>query len=61
MVATDQLGVMLEGPANRPRRRALSITPEGVFLALFVGGLAWVPFWLGSIIQVQKLPLIWQI
>jgi len=34
--------------ANPPRRRTLPITTEWVFLTLFVCGLAWVPFWLGS-------------
>src|SRR5437899_7707427 len=43
-------------PANPPRRRGFGITTDGVFLALFVGGLAWVPFWLGS-----NRPIAWGI
>src|SRR5262249_8519521 len=29
-------------------RRIIAFTTEGTFLALLIGGLAWVPFWLGS-------------
>ena len=31
-----------------PRSRALRVTTEGLVFAAFVGGLAWVPYWLGS-------------
>src|SRR6266446_5265143 len=44
------------GPANPLRSRAFGITTDGVFFALFVGGLAWVPFWLGS-----NRPIAWGI
>jgi O-antigen ligase len=48
MVATEHFGVTRGDPVKRLRRRTFAITTEGVFLALFVCGLAWVPFWLGS-------------
>ena len=48
MVATEQFGVTWGDPESRQRRRTFAITTEGVFLALFVCGLAWVPFWFGS-------------
>jgi O-antigen ligase len=38
------------------RRRTFILTTEGVFLGLFVCGLAWVPFWLGS-----NRPIAWGI
>jgi O-antigen ligase len=48
VVATEHFGAAREEPANPPGRRIFAITTEGVFLALFVAGLAWVPFWMGS-------------
>jgi O-antigen ligase len=56
MVATEHFGVARGDPVKRQRRRTLAITTEGVFLALFVCGLAWVPFWLGS-----NRPIAWGI
>jgi hypothetical protein len=47
MVATEH-HISRDEAGKLPRRRALTITTEGVFLVLFVGGLAWVPFWFGS-------------
>src|SRR6266516_7516166 len=48
MVATETFEVTRSESANLPRSRAFGITTEGLFLALFVCGLAWVPYWLGS-------------
>lgn len=48
MVATENFDATLDQAVSLSRRRSLAITTEGVFLALFVTGLAWVPFWLGS-------------
>ena len=56
MVATEHFGVTRGDPVERHRRRTFAITTEGVFLALFVGGLAWVPFWFGS-----NRPIAWGI
>jgi O-antigen ligase len=58
MVATEHFGVTRGDPVKRRRRRtfAITITTEGVFLTLFVCGLAWVPFWLGS-----NRPIAWGI
>ena len=53
MVATEHFGVTAD-VRDVPHRRAFAVTTEGVFLALFVGGLAWVPFWLGS-----NRPIAW--
>src|SRR5262245_26892139 len=48
MVATEHFGATRGEPVKRQRRRTNASTTEAVFLALFVCGLAWVPFWLGS-------------
>src|SRR6266536_1769331 len=56
MVATEIFKVTRSEAANLPRSRAFSITTEGIFLALFVCGLAWVPYWLGS-----NRPIAWGI
>ena len=56
MVATEHFGVTRGDPVERHRRRTFAITAEWVFLALFVGGLAWVPFWFGS-----ARPIAWGI
>jgi O-antigen ligase len=56
MVAIQHFGVTRGDPLNRQRRRTFAITTEGVILALFVCGLAWVPFWLGS-----NRPIAWGI
>jgi len=48
MAATGHFGATWGDPESRQGRRAFAITTEGVFLALFVCGLAWVPFWFGS-------------
>jgi O-antigen ligase len=47
MVATE-LNITRNEPKNRSRSLPFAITTERIFLALLVGGLAWVPFWLGS-------------
>jgi O-Antigen ligase len=48
-VATAQnLGIEWSDRASETRARSISITAEQVFSLLFVAGLAWVPFWLGS-------------
>ena len=31
-----------------PRRSAVHVTTETVFLFLFIAGIVWVPYWLGS-------------
>ena len=48
MVVIEKLGASQKQSVRRPRTRAIWITTEGVFFVFFVGGLAWVPFWLGS-------------
>ena len=47
MVATE-INVSPERAEASIRSLPFAITTERVFFALFVGGLAWVPFWLGS-------------
>ncbi len=54
MVATETFKVTRSEVATRSR--AFGITTEGIFLALFVCGLAWVPYWLGS-----NRPIAWGI
>src|SRR5262245_37828552 len=56
MVATEHFGVTRGASLKRQHRRTFAITTEGVFLAVFVCGLAWVPFWLGS-----NRPIAWGI
>src|SRR6266536_1524520 len=56
MVATETFKVTRSEATNLPRSRAFGITTEGMFLALFVCGLAWVPYWLGS-----NRPIAWGI
>src|SRR6266567_995010 len=56
MVATETFKVMRSEAANLARSRAFGVTTEGIFLALFVCGLAWVPYWLGS-----NRPIAWGI
>jgi hypothetical protein len=56
MVATETFKVTRSEAANLPRSRAFGITTEGIFLALFVCGLAWVPYWIGS-----NRPIAWGI
>src|SRR5262249_20386762 len=48
MAATETFEATRSEAANLPRSRAFGIRTEGIFLALLVCGLAWVPFWLGS-------------
>ena len=47
MLATE-ISIAQNEPASRFRSLPFAITTENVVFALFVGGLAWVPFWLGS-------------
>jgi O-antigen ligase len=47
MAWTQSFDVPEIGAATRPRL-AVAITTEWVIFGLFVGGLAWVPFWYGS-------------
>jgi hypothetical protein len=56
MVAAETFNVTRSEAANLPGSRAFGITTEGVFLALFICGLAWVPYWLGS-----NRPIAWGI
>jgi O-antigen ligase len=56
MVATDTFKVTRNEAANLLRSRAFGVTTEGIFLVLFVCGLAWVPYWLGS-----NRPIAWGI
>jgi O-antigen ligase len=55
MAVTDSFGVTQNELAHSARR-VFGITTEWVFFGLFVAGLAWVPFWLGS-----NRPLAWGI
>jgi O-antigen ligase len=48
MVATGHFGRTWDESAYSSRQRLFTVTTDGVFLTLFVSGLAWVPFWLGS-------------
>jgi hypothetical protein len=48
VVEIEKLGPSQNRLANELRTRAIRITTEDVFFVFFVGGLAWVPFWLGS-------------
>jgi O-Antigen ligase len=48
VIAIEKLGGTQNQSASEPRTRAVKITTEGVFFVFFVGGLAWVPYWLGS-------------
>src|SRR6266702_3178988 len=48
MAATEGFEVIGSELATLPRSRTIAVTTESIFLALFVCGLAWVPFWLGS-------------
>src|SRR5271166_4069702 len=47
MVAIEHLQITGEAKASS-RRFAFSITIERAIFALFVAGLAWVPYWFGS-------------
>src|SRR5438067_1105793 len=48
MTWTESLGMARSETITPPRSWVLGISTEAVFLALFVAGLAWVPFWFGS-------------
>ena len=48
MVSIERFVITRDEAASPPRSRAFAITTEGVIFALFVCGLAWVPYWLGS-------------
>jgi len=48
VVEIEKLGPSQNRSANESYTRAIRITTEDVFFVFFVGGLAWVPFWLGS-------------
>jgi O-antigen ligase len=48
VVAIERFVIGRDEAARPPRSSALGITTEGVIFALFVAGLAWVPYWLGS-------------
>jgi O-antigen ligase len=54
-LATEHFAVTRDELAKR-RRRTFAVTTEGVIFAVFVCGLAWVPFWLGS-----NRPIAWGI
>jgi O-antigen ligase len=56
MVATETFAATRSEAANLPRSRTFGITTEGIFLALFICALAWVPYWLGS-----NRPITWGI
>jgi O-antigen ligase len=47
-VVATEFGFSQKEPARRSRRQPFAITTENVVFVLFVGGLAWLPFWLGS-------------
>jgi O-antigen ligase len=48
VIAVERFDMMPDEATIPPRSWAISITIDGVLFALFIGGLAWVPFWLGS-------------
>jgi O-antigen ligase len=48
MVAIERSVKEWDEAASPPRSRTFGITAEGVIFALFIAGLAWVPYWLGS-------------
>jgi hypothetical protein len=48
VVAIERLLGSRESAEELPRLRMRAITIEDIAFVLFVGGLAWVPFWLGS-------------
>ena len=48
MVAIERFVIRQDKAASPSRSRAFDITTEGVIFALFICGLAWVPYWLGS-------------
>jgi O-antigen ligase len=48
VVEIENLGSSQNRLANESRTHAIRVTTEEVFFVFFVGGLAWVPFWLGS-------------
>src|SRR6266516_2437391 len=56
MVATEIFDLAWSEPANPAYGRAVGVSTESVFFVLFVGGLAWVPFWIGS-----NRPIAWGI
>jgi O-antigen ligase len=56
MVATESFGLAQREPAKPLYRQAVGVSTESVFFVLFIGGLAWVPFWLGS-----NRPIAWGI
>jgi O-antigen ligase len=47
-VVATEINITWSEPKRWSRSLPFVITTEGVFFALFVCGLAWVPFWLGS-------------
>ena len=48
MATIERFVVVRDETTSAPRSRAFGITAERVIFALFVAGLAWVPYWLGS-------------
>src|SRR5438034_1047939 len=56
MVATESFRATRSKVENLPRSKTIVVTTEGIFLALFICGLAWVPFWFGS-----NRPIAWGI
>src|SRR5262245_13950049 len=48
MVTLERYELMREEAATAPRSKAFGITTDWVIFAIFVAGLAWVPYWLGS-------------
>jgi hypothetical protein len=48
VVTAESIGVRWGEATSSSRRLSFAITTEWVFLVLFVGGLAWVPYWYGS-------------
>ena len=48
MVAIERVRGSREGAGKRPRWWTRAITIDDVVFVLFLGGLAWVPFWFGS-------------
>ena len=56
VATTLRFGVTRDEPVTGRRRRTIAVTTEWVFLVLFVGGLAWVPFLFGG-----NAPIAWGI
>ena len=47
-MAATEIRFARDEPASRTRHLPFAVTTERVLFVLFVGGLAWVPFWFGS-------------